>query len=63
MNRRIEDYKATGMHPRIMILDGACLCRQMHHPNGDSYHFLSAHNDYERQRRTNGDLRGGRDVH
>eukprot|EP00959_Pyramimonas_sp_CCMP1952_P227534 4757749-Pyramimonas_sp.AAC.2 len=43
-NRRIEDYKAAVVEPRIMILDGACLYRQMHHPNGDSHHFLSAHN-------------------
>eukprot|EP00959_Pyramimonas_sp_CCMP1952_P332620 6965203-Pyramimonas_sp.AAC.1 len=47
MNRRIEDYIAVGICPRIMILDGACLCRKMRHPIGDSYDFLSDHNDYK----------------
>eukprot|EP00959_Pyramimonas_sp_CCMP1952_P236402 4940200-Pyramimonas_sp.AAC.1 len=45
MNRRIEDYKAAGIRPRIMILDGACLCRKMRRPVGDTYHFLSEHSD------------------
>eukprot|EP00959_Pyramimonas_sp_CCMP1952_P036129 755799-Pyramimonas_sp.AAC.1 len=47
MNRRIEDYKAAGICPRIMILDGACLYRKLRHPAGDSYHFLSEHSDYQ----------------
>eukprot|EP00959_Pyramimonas_sp_CCMP1952_P355512 7446060-Pyramimonas_sp.AAC.1 len=47
MNRRIEDYKAVGEFPRIMILDGACLHRKLQHPQGDFYHFQSEHNDYK----------------
>eukprot|EP00959_Pyramimonas_sp_CCMP1952_P150709 3154028-Pyramimonas_sp.AAC.1 len=47
MNRRIEDYKAAGTFPRIMVLDGACLYRKLQHPASDCYHFLSGHSDYK----------------
>eukprot|EP00959_Pyramimonas_sp_CCMP1952_P374262 7837945-Pyramimonas_sp.AAC.1 len=46
-NRRIEDYKAAGAFPRIMILDGACLNRKLRHPSSDFYHFLSEHSDHK----------------
>eukprot|EP00959_Pyramimonas_sp_CCMP1952_P405120 8490923-Pyramimonas_sp.AAC.1 len=35
MNRRIEHYKTIGLFPRIMILDGVSLYRQLRHRPGD----------------------------
>eukprot|EP00959_Pyramimonas_sp_CCMP1952_P467074 9491003-Pyramimonas_sp.AAC.1 len=47
MNRRIECYKAMGLFPRIMILDGVSLSRQLRHRPGDIFHFASDHNEYK----------------
>eukprot|EP00959_Pyramimonas_sp_CCMP1952_P222712 4655994-Pyramimonas_sp.AAC.1 len=47
MNRRIERYKAIGMFPRIMILDGVSLYRQLRHRSGDVFRLTSDHQDYK----------------
>eukprot|EP00959_Pyramimonas_sp_CCMP1952_P065989 1377574-Pyramimonas_sp.AAC.1 len=39
MNRRIERYKAMGMFPRIMVLAGVSLYRQLRHRPGDFFHY------------------------
>eukprot|EP00959_Pyramimonas_sp_CCMP1952_P379371 7946615-Pyramimonas_sp.AAC.1 len=46
MNRRIEHYKAIGLFPIIVILDGVSLYRQLRHRSGDSFHFASTHQEY-----------------
>eukprot|EP00959_Pyramimonas_sp_CCMP1952_P468193 9492805-Pyramimonas_sp.AAC.1 len=50
MNRRIESYKAMGIFPRIMILDGVSLYRKLRRPSGYFYHFWSDHSDYKMDR-------------
>eukprot|EP00959_Pyramimonas_sp_CCMP1952_P260660 5450039-Pyramimonas_sp.AAC.1 len=47
MNRRIEHYKAIGIFPRIMILDGVSLYRQLRHRPGDTFHFGASHPGYK----------------
>eukprot|EP00959_Pyramimonas_sp_CCMP1952_P301754 6313823-Pyramimonas_sp.AAC.1 len=46
MNRRIESYKAMGLFPGIMILDGVSLHRQLRRRPGDNFHFSSYHSEY-----------------
>eukprot|EP00959_Pyramimonas_sp_CCMP1952_P202616 4237161-Pyramimonas_sp.AAC.1 len=43
MNRRIESYKAMGLCPRVMTLDGVSLYRKLRHRPGDFNHFASEH--------------------
>eukprot|EP00959_Pyramimonas_sp_CCMP1952_P114161 2386954-Pyramimonas_sp.AAC.1 len=47
MKRRIEHYKAIGLFPRLMILDGVSLYRQLKHRPGDVFHFGASHPDYK----------------
>eukprot|EP00959_Pyramimonas_sp_CCMP1952_P281537 5884889-Pyramimonas_sp.AAC.1 len=47
MNRRIEHYKVIGMFPRIMILDGVSLYRQLRHRPLDIFHYDASHPDYK----------------
>eukprot|EP00959_Pyramimonas_sp_CCMP1952_P028416 595804-Pyramimonas_sp.AAC.1 len=47
MNRRIEHCKAIGMLPRIMILDGVSLYRQLKHRPGDVPHYGASHPGYK----------------
>eukprot|EP00959_Pyramimonas_sp_CCMP1952_P264964 5540605-Pyramimonas_sp.AAC.1 len=50
MNRPIEHYTAIGMFPRILILDGVSLYRQLRHRPGDIFHFASNHQEYNMNR-------------
>eukprot|EP00959_Pyramimonas_sp_CCMP1952_P167159 3493642-Pyramimonas_sp.AAC.1 len=47
MNRRIERFETIGLFPRIMILDGVSLCRQLRHRSDDAFHFCASHDDYQ----------------
>ena len=47
MNRRIEHFETMGLFPRIMILDGVSLYRQLRHRNEDAFHFCASHDDYQ----------------
>eukprot|EP00959_Pyramimonas_sp_CCMP1952_P181572 3796210-Pyramimonas_sp.AAC.1 len=40
VHQRIERCKAAGIQPKIMILDGACLCRKLRNTPRDACRFV-----------------------
>eukprot|EP00959_Pyramimonas_sp_CCMP1952_P355168 7439693-Pyramimonas_sp.AAC.1 len=46
MNQRVERCRAAGIQPRIMILDGACLCRKSRRTPFDAYRVADHRESY-----------------